>query len=51
LAGTSSTLAGALLVLAIGAAVNYANVTTVTWMQDCTPGALMGRIMSLVTMR
>lgn len=51
LAGTSSTLTGALLVLAIGAAVNYVNVTTVTWMQDCTPGALMGRIMGLVTMR
>ena len=33
------------------ATVNYVNVTSITWMQDCTPGALMGRIMGLVAMR
>ncbi len=47
----SSTISAALVALGIGAFLNYVQVTVVTWMQVCTPRALMGRVMSLVTLK
>jgi MFS family permease len=51
LACTASTLVAVLATLAVGAAISYVNVTTVTWMQSHTPGPLMGRIMSLAALK
>jgi pheromone shutdown protein TraB len=51
LACTTSTLVAVLATLAVGGAISYANLTAVTWMQSHTPALLMGRIMSLVTLK
>ncbi len=51
LLSTTSAAVGALAALAVGASISYVNVTLVSWMQSQTPGALMGRMMSLAALK
>jgi hypothetical protein len=51
LLSTASAAVGALAALLVGASISYSNVTLVSWMQSQTPGALMGRMMSLVALK
>ncbi len=51
LAVSSSVLLGVFSTTLIGAGLGYLTVTATTWLQECTPPALMGRTMSLLSMK